>query len=208
MSHRTTSRCPEYQFQATLDSAQHGSRDSLGALLESCRQYLLLIANQELNPALTAKLGASDLVQETFATAGRHIHQFRGTTERELLAWLRQVLLSHLVAAKRRYLDAQKRSVYRELSLHGYFYPLADALPADTSTPSCHVMHEELTQLFESALARLPDHYREIITLRHRERLPFDKIARQLDITPDTARQRWLRAIQHLQKELGAAEII
>ena len=41
----------------------------MGDLLEGCRQYLLLVANEELDSELTAKSGASDMVQETFLRA-------------------------------------------------------------------------------------------------------------------------------------------
>jgi RNA polymerase sigma-70 factor (ECF subfamily) len=46
--------------------ARKGSREALGRLLETCRPYLLLVANNELDRDLQAKAGASDLVQETF----------------------------------------------------------------------------------------------------------------------------------------------
>ena len=48
----------------------------LGPLLDECRQYLLSVANQELGPELRSKTGASDMVQETFLSAGRHFCDF------------------------------------------------------------------------------------------------------------------------------------
>src|SRR2546429_538415 len=61
-----------------LQDARGGSREALGCVLESCRGYLLQIAWEELDPALRAKGGASDLVQETFLKAQRHFAQFQG----------------------------------------------------------------------------------------------------------------------------------
>src|SRR5947209_3557782 len=70
-----------------LAAARTGSADALGRLLEACRGYLLLIGQRELDPALRAKGGASDLVQQTFLEAQRDFARFRGATEADLLAW-------------------------------------------------------------------------------------------------------------------------
>jgi RNA polymerase sigma-70 factor (ECF subfamily) len=186
----------------TLASARGGSIESLGSLLEACRQYLLLIANEELSQSLTAKLGGSDLVQETLLAAHRDFRQFDGVTKAELKGWLRGILIHHLRTAERRYLDAEKRSAWREISLNGDYVGLAAAIAADDSTPSRHFMRAELKQQVEAALARLPERYRRVIELRHREDVPFDSVAYQLGLTSEAARQLWARAIDRLRKEL------
>ena len=66
-------------------------------LVQTCRDYLLLVANRNLDRELQGKLGASDLVQETFVRAQRNFKQFRGSSIEEFLTWLRQILLNHLV---------------------------------------------------------------------------------------------------------------
>jgi RNA polymerase sigma-70 factor (ECF subfamily) len=195
-------------FAQILASAKNGSMESLGSLLEPCRQYLLLIANQELNPTLAAKVGASDLVQDAFLTAGREFGHFRGATCAEFLGWLRQILLNHLLTVQRRYIAAKKRSARREVSLDGYFLPEANSIPADISSPSNHCMRGELKELVEAALARLPQRYQLIINLRHRQAHSFEEVARRLKLSSPAARQLWSRAISRLQKDLHAAEII
>lgn len=89
MSDHGNGRLSASQFQSTMEAAQVGSRKSLGALLESCRQYFLLIVNQEMPVVLAAKVGASDLVQDTRAAEQTKIHQFRGSTKAEWRAWMR-----------------------------------------------------------------------------------------------------------------------
>ncbi len=49
-----------------------------GRLMEGLRQYLLMMANQVIGPELQAKLGPSDLVQETFLEAQQHLVRFPG----------------------------------------------------------------------------------------------------------------------------------
>src|ERR1700735_2333236 len=80
-----------------LVEARQGSEKALGELFESCRNYLLLVANQELDPVLRAKVSPLDLVQETFLRAHHAFDRFTGSTEDELLAWLRRILLNHLI---------------------------------------------------------------------------------------------------------------
>src|SRR5215470_7553973 len=92
-----------------LPAAHAGSNEALGQALEACRGYLLLIAQRHLE----AKGGASDLVQETFLEAQRDFGQFRGTSEAELLAWLRRLLLNNLGHFSRRYRDTHSRAVAR-----------------------------------------------------------------------------------------------
>ena len=98
-----------------IAAARQGSVDALGELLESYRNYLLLIANAEVDGELRPKFGASDLVQETFVRAQQGFAAFAGTTEGELQAWLRQILLNHCRNLRQTYRDTQKRDVGREL---------------------------------------------------------------------------------------------
>src|SRR5262249_55120994 len=58
--------CANGNREASLfDAARTGCGNSFDQLTTRCRAYLLHIANQELSTDLQAKVGASDLVQET-----------------------------------------------------------------------------------------------------------------------------------------------
>src|SRR3954471_13867274 len=118
-----------------LDAARSGSREALGQLLESCRGYLLIVANGEMDVDLQAKEGASDRVQETFLEAQRDFGQFHGTSEPELLAWLRRLLLNNVANFTRRYRTTAKRSVEREAA-HDQRGNQDPGLPAKTESPS------------------------------------------------------------------------
>ena len=53
-----------------FDAARGGSRSAMGELFETCRNYLLLVANISVADDLRARVAANDLVQETFLEAG------------------------------------------------------------------------------------------------------------------------------------------
>ncbi len=186
-----------------LSAAQAGSREALGHVLEACRGYLLLIAQQELDPGLQAKGGASDLVQQTFLEAQKDFRRFQGSTPDALLAWMRRLLLNNL-ANFRRDFRREKRQVAREVALPGgdSSRGRGENLRGNSPTPSVLVMRDEQAQALERALERLPEDYRRIIHLRYREERSFEEIAQLMQRTQNAARKLWARAIERLQHEL------
>jgi RNA polymerase sigma-70 factor (ECF subfamily) len=188
----------------SLAAARAGAREVLGELLDLCRGYLLLVAQQELNADLRGKGGASDLVQETFLEAQRDFAQFQGTSETELLAWLRRLLLNNLANFSRRFRATGKRAIAREVGLEGAGSGphLVDGLVAGNSTPSSLVTAQEQTEILRGALERLPDDYRQVILLRYHEERSFEDIAGLMQRSANAVRKLWLRAIDRLQKDM------
>jgi RNA polymerase sigma-70 factor (ECF subfamily) len=86
-----------------------------GPAPEDFRAYLLLLARSHLGAA-RGKLDASDVVQQTLLEAHRKRAQFRGTSEAQMAAWLRQMLAYRLTDAFRA-LARGKRDAGRERSL-------------------------------------------------------------------------------------------
>ncbi len=197
---------PVGDFTQRLGAARAVPAEALGRLLEECRGYLLLIAQRELSPGLRAKAGASDLVQQTMVEALRDFERFQGGSEAELLAWLRRLLLNNLGDFARRFQEAGKRQVGREVSLGGASSEAGPPEPAAGGpTPSVAAMTEEHAAALRRALERLPDEYRQAIVLRSQEGLPFEEVGLRLGRSPNAARKLWLRAIESLQQELGAS---
>jgi hypothetical protein len=62
-----------------------------------------VLARVQLDARLQAKLDPSDLVQQTLLKAHEKREQFRGSTEAEFTAWLRQILANQMAEAARRF---------------------------------------------------------------------------------------------------------
>ncbi len=194
----------EDNLRGLILEARGGSREALGQLLDVCQGYLLGVANRELDSALAGKLGASDLVQESLVEAQRGIFAFRGESEAELLAWLRQILKNNLADVHRRYLQTEKRAVIRERPIDGDGSGPIGAEPEDWDTPSRLVGQQDEERALLQALTRLSEDYREVIQLRNWQLLSFAEIGRKLQRSEDAARKLWARAIEQLQREMVA----
>src|SRR6516164_8308457 len=98
-------------------SRPSSTRAAAGALLQRYADWLRLLARLQIDRGLQAKLDASDVAQQALLEACRALPQFRGTTEAELIAWLRAILAHVLGDAFRRYHATQARDLAREVSL-------------------------------------------------------------------------------------------
>jgi RNA polymerase sigma-70 factor (ECF subfamily) len=182
-----------------IEAAKNGSKEALGCVLEWCRPYLLRVANEELATDLQGKLGASDLVQETFLEAHRDFQQFRGRTDQELRGWLRGILRHNVGAVGRHYWETEKRDLGRERALaEDSKDGLGTRLIDPGGSPSALVRAQEKDQALQQAMARLPEMYRQVVEWRNYDRRSFEEIGRRLQRSSEAARKLWIRAIEQL----------
>jgi RNA polymerase sigma-70 factor (ECF subfamily) len=184
--------------------------DARGTLLEVYRPYLTLLARIQIGRRLRGKADPADLVQDTFLEAHRYFDQFRGTAERALLAWLRQVLATRLAQLIRRYTGTRARDVGLELALQRELDDSSDLLDRGLidpgSSPSEAAARREQGVRLADALERLPPDYREVIILRQLEGRPFKEVADQLGKTTDAVQKLWVRGLARLRYELTGPE--
>jgi RNA polymerase sigma-70 factor (ECF subfamily) len=193
-----------------------GRNQRLGELLELYRNYLKLLARTQVDLHLRRRADASDLVQETFLDACRDFAQFRGSSEAELLAWLRKILIYNVAKLVQRQVLAKKRDIRRNVSLDGHIAALNKssarfeaALAGRSSTPSAQAQRRERAAVVADYLAQLPPDYREVIVLRNLEGLAFADVARRMDRSPGAVRILWVRALNQLRKLLeGRQEVV
>jgi RNA polymerase sigma-70 factor (ECF subfamily) len=190
-----------------LSQAQTGNDAALDALLQRSRKFLSLLARNQIGQRLQGKADASDLVQEALLEVHRHFPQFRGTTEAEYAAWLRSILAGLVANHVRRFLGTKQRDARLEQALstemNNSSCVIVRELDAAISSPSEQVARQEDSQRLRRALDSLPEHYRQVITLRHIDGLPFATVAEQMGRTVDSVEKLWVRALARLREALG-----
>ena len=177
--------------------------------LNRYRQYLLLLARVEIDPRLRERLDPSDVVQQTMLVAYQKRDQFRGTSEAEKAAWLRQILANNLVDALRA-IGRKKRDVAREQSLEIKIkqssQQIGSWLADEQSTPSQKLdQHEQAIRLAD-ALAQLPPAQREALVLQNWDNWSLAEIAAQMDRTPAAVAGLLKRGLKRLRELLADDE--
>jgi len=174
--------------------------------LERFRSYLLLLARRQLQGRAPARLDASDLVHQSLLEAHLQSARFRGATDAERAAWLRQILAHNLADADRAQ-HRDKRDVGRERSLEAELAhtsaDLAGFLAADQSSPSRQVDRQEEALRLADALAQLPEAQREALVLQFWHGLTLAQIGERLERTPVAVAGLLKRGLHRLRELLG-----
>src|SRR4051794_3239565 len=115
--------------------------DAADELLAIYRPILRLIADQMIGPALRRREDGSDIVQRTVLEAYASFEQFKGVSEAEFSAWIKQILRRNVANLVRDH-RAAKRDLRKERYLDDtdqtmsvtWMHPIKKQ-----STPSQHV---------------------------------------------------------------------
>lgn len=176
---------------------------------ERFRSYLRLLARVQLDGRLRAKIDPSDLVQQSLLQAHEAREQFRGTTDAQRAAWLRQILARN-IAHSLRDLHRDKRDASRERSLQTAIEStsvrLEHWLANDDSSPSQQAQRQERMLLVAEAVEQLPKDQQSAIILRYWQGLKLAEIGKQMDRTTGAIAgliQRGLKNLQDYLKHLG-----
>lgn len=191
-----------------LEALQQGDAAAQGEVLLRYEPWLKLLARFQIDTRFQGKCSESDIVQQTLLEACRDLPKFRGQTEPELLAWLRQILAHVLAHEIRRYHGTQQRDVDREVSLEQALAQssqrLGNVLAMSGSSPSAKAEEREQELLLADVLAKLPADHREVIILRNLEGLSHEEVARRMDRNVGAVRMLWVRALARLRSALGS----
>jgi len=198
-------RPEEAETLRLLEEVRAGDRRALDRLLTGHRMYLRTAVELRLDRRLRPRLDPSDVVQEAQLEAARRIDDYLRREPMPFHLWLRQTAYQNLLRLRRQHVEADRRSVTRELPLpEGSSATLARQLLGAGPTPSEQAGEEELARRLRQAVAELPETDREILLMRNFEGLSNQEAAQVLGLEPAAASRRYGRAILRLRKVLQA----
>lgn len=170
------------------------------------RAYLRVLASMQLSPGIRSKLDASDVVQQTLLQAYRGLADFRGHTNAEMAAWLRQILARNIAHAHRDF-GRDKRNVRCERSLQQMMDDSSSRLEAwvaaEASSPSQRVQRDEEVLRVCDALERLPVSQRDAICLHYFEHMKLADVATHMGRTPSAVAGLLKRGLRKLRQLMG-----
>jgi RNA polymerase sigma-70 factor (ECF subfamily) len=141
------------------------------------------------------------VIQEAHLEALRRIGDYVERRPMPFRLWLRKTAHECLLRMRRQHVEAQQRTVSREVPLPDRSSVLL-AGQALGSTPSQRLIDEELAQRVREAMAGLDEDDREVLLMRNYEGLSNQEVAVILEIEPDAASKRYGRALLRLSKVL------
>jgi RNA polymerase sigma-70 factor (ECF subfamily) len=198
----------ESDTEELVRRAAGGDREAADRLLTEHRDRLRRMVAIRMDKRLAARLDPSDIVQDALYDASQKLPEYLQQRLLPFYPWLRQLAWKRLVAAHRRHVGAQARSVTREeheaMALPDHSASqLASRLLSSGTSPSVQVIHEELQAKVQQVLARMGTHDRDVLVLRYLEQLSTAETAAVLGLTVDGVKSRQRRALQRLRNLLA-----
>jgi RNA polymerase sigma-70 factor (ECF subfamily) len=189
-----------------LDAARLGDEAALAVLVERHRDRLERMVRLRLDRRLQGRVDPADVVQEAYLAVRRKFPQYSADSRLPFFLWLRLEVGQKLVDVHRFHLGTQMRDAGQEVSLHHGPLPpvtslsLAEQLLGKLTTASQAAMRAELKIRVQEALNSMDPQDREVLILRHFEKLSNAEAAQVLGIKASAAVNRYVRALKRLKE--------
>jgi len=169
-----------------IDRSAAGDQDAFRQLVLRYHRLVINVAYR----ALGEMSQAEDVAQEVFLKVYRHLPSYRH--EKPFVHWLHRVAANAVTDSLRR--------THSVLSLDA----LEQAPAASEADPQDVAARDDVRRAVRHAIANLPPHYRDTISLQVFHELSYEEIAQTLDIPLGTVMSRLNAAKRLLRNQLGA----
>ncbi len=198
-SRPTTGNPVPEDFESLLRKAREGDAEALGRLLKLFANYLKLLTTTYAGANLRYRIDTTGIVQKTLFSAYLEFQKFAGSSEKELMLWLRRILADQITEGARQALagspDLPSRQAF-EAMLDRTNAAMSQALPPENS--SIPLKRRERAVLLAEILARMGEAEKEAIILRNLLHLSLDEVAVRMGLPPRKALILWARALERL----------
>ena len=181
----------------TLQRAREGSSEALNMIFNECGEKLLALIRLRLGPNLRRHIESRDVLQETLLRAFQNFDDFRGSSNKTLMAWL-AAIAGNQIKNQVEYFHRQRRDVKQTIQLDENLQVAATELSSQVTRLN---MNQESMKL-ESALDSMDELHREIILLRNFEELTFAEIGERIGKGADASRMLYARSMVTLTNKV------
>ncbi len=190
---------------AVVNDIRTMREEGLAKHFEEARRRLQKVIHFRLDYRLRGRVSESDVLQETYVRAAKHIDRFLDN-DIPFFVWLRLEASQRLQEIHRQHLEAEKRDVRKEIKLlrpncgGQTSIALAAHLVAQMTSVSQLIEKAEQINALEVTLQEMNEMDREVIALRNFEELSNIETADVLGIDPAAASKRYVRALKRLKE--------
>ena len=178
---------------------QAGDESALPVLFDRHLATLERYARSWLPAKLNRKVSVSDVLQEARIVALRRRLDFEHRGPGSARNWLLKIVELKVKEAIRVYTGTEQRAVDREVSRGGR--PDTGQFAGRAPSPSEAAHASEVKEMADRALAKLPEHYREVLQLARVERLSLREIGQQTDRSREVVKKLYARALAQFTRE-------
>lgn len=192
------------ETKTLLERIRNGDASAFEVLFKRHRRPLQKAIALRMDRRVAARVGASDVLQETYLEAFRRLPKYLEQEGMPFYLWLYWIAREKVIGLHRRHLGAGKRTVRHEVPLMPVesSAEFVSGLIGKLPSPSQELARAELAEQLRVALGRLNAGERDLILWRHFEQLSARDMAQLLHITEAAANKRYIRAVERLRKIL------
>jgi RNA polymerase sigma-70 factor (ECF subfamily) len=198
---------PEPDTNQLVAMARAGDERARDRLLTRYSDRLRRMIRAFLDPRLSARIDATDVLQDAMTRAAVKLPDYLEHQPIAFYPWLRQIVQEEMIMAHRRHIGAKRRTVMRENRFdvalsEASAVELADILVTGESTPSSKARKAESRRQIQKALRQLAESEQQVLVMRYVEQLKIREIADVLGISEASAKSRVRRALEKLNDVL------
>jgi len=176
-----------------IDSALSGGQQAFDKLM---KKYYNLVSNL-IYRMIYNKEDVDDLTQEAFIKAFNSLDKF--DRQFAFSTWLYKIASNNCI-------DYLRRKKLNTISIDKEFdsddEDLRFEIPDHETKPDREIIEDERKKLIDRAIESLPDKYKTVIILRHKEEKEYEEIAEELNLPLGTVKAHIFRGRELLYKYL------
>lgn len=168
----------------------------LGELIENERDHLRRFLSRRVNPVLSSRIDASDVIQDVYVRAQQALPAYQANPGIPPLVWLRHLSAQVLSEVHRKQFRGI-RSPFSELNAGDESIVMQLASSSISIASKCE--KADLEAKIRSKLLELDRIDREVLEMRHIDGYSFREIASMLDIQFEAVKKRYYRALNRFK---------